>query len=241
MALTDSLVAYWSLEEASGSRADATGRGNTLLETGTPGNAAGTVGNAANLDGSNYLSLATNADISPGDTDFTWACWLRSDVSLAGGNFDVFGKWAGSGQLEYDLFAAVGVLNFLVSTTGSDFPGIASTFGVLAATTWYFVVAWHDSVGNTLNICVNDGAVDSVAHSAGVFQGSADLLLAKSNFVSSFDGRLDEVLLYHRVLTAAEITWYYNAGAGRSYAEVLAASGSAVPVFAHHYAMLRAS
>ena len=40
MALTDSIVAYWKLEEASGSRADVVG-GNTLTDnntvTGNPG------------------------------------------------------------------------------------------------------------------------------------------------------------------------------------------------------------
>jgi hypothetical protein len=234
VALTDSLVAYWSLEEASGSRADATGRGNTLSETGTPGNAAGIVSNAANLDDANYLSLATNSDLSPGNVDFTWAFWFRSDVSLAGNNVDILGKWAGGGQLEYDFFLNSGALSFLVSSTGSDFPGIAATsIGTIAATTWYYVVAWHDSGGNTLNICVNDGTVDSTGHSAGVFQGTATLLLAKSNFVVSFDGRLDEVGLWHRVLTSGEITQLYNGGAGLAYASF--GSATAVPVFTRQY------
>lgn len=233
MALTTNLVAYWSLEEASGSRADATGRGNTLLETGTPGNAAGIVSNAAVLDTSNYLSLATNADVSPGDTDFTWALWMRSRISIS--NMDVLGKWAG-GQLEYDFYLSAGaVLSFLVSTTGSDFPGIAaSSFGALAPTTWYWVCAWHDSVGNTLNVCINNGTVDSVAHSAGVFQGTAALLLAKSNFVTAFDGRLDEVGLWHRVLTSGERAQLYNAGAGLAYS---AFPTDSTP--AHYYAQMR--
>jgi len=36
-----------------------------------------------------------------------------------------------------------------------------------------------------------------------------------------FDGLIEEVAFYKRVLTAAERTWLYNSGAGRAYAEVL--------------------
>jgi hypothetical protein len=223
VALTDSLVAYWSLDEASGTRVDATGRGNDLTPVGTPGSAAGTVGSAVDLSSGNSLSRASGADVSPGNVDFTLAFWVRFDAIP--GAADVLGKWAGGGQLEYDVYlpGPFNHLQFICSTTGSDFPAVAAaTFGLLSATTWYFVVAWHDAAANTLNIQVNNGAVDSAPHAGGVFQGSTALLLGGSNFGAPMDGRLDEVALWHRVLTSDERTALYNGGAGLAYAAVAA-------------------
>jgi hypothetical protein len=38
-------------------------------------------------------------------------------------------------------------------------------------------------------------------------------------------GKVDELFVYHRVLAAAELTWYFNSGAGRTWAEAKAAMG----------------
>jgi hypothetical protein len=219
MALTDALMAYWSLDETSGTRADATGRGNDATEVGTPGSAAGVRGLAASFpDDTAYLTVPTHADLSPGDTDFTWAFWVFADSLGAGINTDFFGKWSSS-ALEYDIFLPSSrVLEFLVSTTGSNVERVSSaSFGLLSALTWYFVVAWHDAAGNTLNIQINNGAVESVAHTGGVHQGSAALVLGHSNFGASLVGRLDEVGLWHRVLTAEERSALYNGGLGLAY------------------------
>ena len=71
--------------------------------------------------------------------------------------------------------------------------------------TWYFIVGWHDSVANTVNIQVNNGAVDSVA-TGGALQaaGTAELRIGGRDDIAPFhlDGRVDEVGFWKRVLTA---------------------------------------
>lgn len=225
MALSTSLVAYWSLEEASGTRVDATGRGNDLTPNGSslPGNTTGKVANAIQLSQVNvqYLSIADNTDLSTGDIDFTLACWcyidnLSTRVMMAKWNDDV-------NQREYFLATVSSRFNLYVSSNGSAQTNIAAnTLGVPATATWYFVVAWHDSVANTLNICVNNGAVDSTSYSSGVFDSTAGFKIGanRASAVNLWDGRIDEAAMWKRVLTGAEITDLYNAGSGRDYAYI---------------------
>ena len=80
----------------------------------------------------------------------------------------------------------------------------------------YFVVGWHDSVNNTLNIQVNNGTVNSLAWTAGVLNGSADFAIGARRDTAPlyFDGRIDAVGLWKRVLTSGERTSLYNSGTG---------------------------
>jgi hypothetical protein len=83
MALTDSLISYWKLDEASGSRADSHGA-DTLAETGSVGSGTGIISSAASFgnNSANYLGHASNTDLQTGDVDFTWAGWVKfTDLS----------------------------------------------------------------------------------------------------------------------------------------------------------------
>ena len=66
--LPTNLIAYWKLDEASGTRNDSKGA-NHLTDNNTVTQAVGKVGNAAQftLANSEYLSIADNADLSAGD------------------------------------------------------------------------------------------------------------------------------------------------------------------------------
>jgi hypothetical protein len=67
MALTDNLIAFWGLEEASGTRNDAHGS-NHLIDNNTVGSATGRVGTCANFDRftDEHLSIVDNAALSLG-------------------------------------------------------------------------------------------------------------------------------------------------------------------------------
>jgi hypothetical protein len=222
MALTDSLVAYWSLDEASGTRVDATGRGNDLSEVGSPGSTTGKISNAVDTSSGNYLSRASTSDLVTGDIDFTCSAWVWFDAVSP--DSDIVNKWA-TGGFEYTLALDSVATKFRFYVEPSGFHSItATTFGVVTTGTWYFVVWWHDAAGNTLNICVNDGGVDTVAHTTGVTTATAAFVIGRSAF-GSHDGRVDEVGLWKRVLTSGERTQLYNAGAGLAYSAFGTAGG----------------
>ncbi len=85
---------------------------------------------------------------------------------------------------------------------------------------WYTVTAWHNAAANTLNIQLDNGTVQSVSYSGGALDTAQPMSVgAFANGVYVLDGRIDELALYKRVLTATERTWLYNAGRGRTYAD----------------------
>jgi hypothetical protein len=220
--LNSSVVAFWKLEEASGTRADATGRGNNLTDNNTVTQAAGKIGNAASFASasSEYLSCADNADLSTGDVDFTIAGWFYLTTKTAA--MDLLAKWGASGNFEYILFYDLGTDRFVftVSNNGTAAATVsASTFGSPAVGTWYFVVVYHDATGNLLGISVNNGAFNTLAHTTGVFNSTAGFRLGArdSGSAAYFNGRADAVGFWKRLLSSAEITELYNAGAGREY------------------------
>ncbi len=231
--LLANLVAFWELEEASGSRADARGS-NTLTDNNTVTQAAGKVGNAAQFTASSgeYLSIADNAALSMGDIDFTIAAWVYLDTKA---NEVIAAKYrTNTSQREYLLYYAAtdGATQrfvFLVSPNGvSTNLVVANNFGEPSTSTWHFVVAWHDSVANTINIQIDDGAADSTAHSTGVFNGTDDFrigALYTSAPTYFLNGRIDQVGIWKRTLTTTDKTWLYNSGNGRSYAEIAAYTG----------------
>lgn len=235
MAILDNFVAYWRGEEASGSRADATGRGNTATVPGVdPASVTGKIGNAIQFvnGAGKSLQVADNADLSAGDNDLTWGCWCNLDTLVNG---VMMSKYNISGnQREYLFYynqndhAPNNRFSLTVSSNGTAITTIdATAFGAISATTWYFVVGWHDSVNNLLGISVNDVA-STAAYSSGIFDGTSAFrlgsLLNGATGVYEFNGKVDEPFVVRRVLTAAEITYLYNSGAGRSYADLVDAS-----------------
>jgi hypothetical protein len=212
--LKTNLVSHWSLEEASGSRADDFGS-NTLTPTGAPGNATGKIGQAAQFvaASSQYLSIADNAALSMGDIDFSVGAWVYLDSGT--GNPAVLSKWGGGGAREYLLYRNGAAFQFYVSNDGSAITFIACPT-VLVTGQWYFVVAWHDSVANTINIQLDNGTVTSTAHSTGVFDGSSPFYIGREQ-TNYFSGRIDQAFVTKRVFTTQERTDLYNGGSGLAY------------------------
>lgn len=239
MALTDSLISYWKLDEASGNALDAHGA-NELTETsGIIDSATGKVGNARDFEfiDTEYFTHADNADLSTGDIDFTIACWIKPET-LTG--FPVVASKGDSNpatsNTEWLIWynSSTSRLTFSVckTTTYTDRP--ADTFGALSNGTWYFVVVWHDSVNNQIGIAINAGTADTTSYSSGVNDGNRDFVIGASILQSLYwDGLIDEFGFWKRVLTSDERTSLYNAGSGLAYP--LTVAGGIVPVLMRQY------
>ena len=213
-ALLDDLVAHWRLEEASGTRFDAHGS-NHLTDNNTVGQTTGKLGNAGLFVAANNesLSIADNAALSMGDFDFTIAGWVYLTTTDFTG---LIGKWNAGGE-EYLVYYDGTNLRFYVSSNGVTNASVANSQAISAAT-WYFFVAWHDSVGNTINLSVNDNTPASLTHTTGVINGNAAFYLGHNSEGGTWlNGRLDSVSIWKRLLTANERTQLYKSGNGLDY------------------------
>jgi Concanavalin A-like lectin/glucanases superfamily len=214
------LVSYWNLDEVSGTRFDAHGT-NHLTDNATVTQAAGKVGNAASFITANaeYLSRTSNASLTLGDIDFTISAWVWMDSVMSQ---NAFVAKAGN---ECMLHCS-GSFGFRFCMTvyqggASTDRTVQSTFAVPTTGQWYFLVGWHNATADTVNISVNGGAADSTptlgalaTPAAGVEFRIGARVAVNQRYIT---GRVDEVGLWKRILTAAERTHLYNGGAGRTY------------------------
>ncbi len=223
--LLDSVVAHWNLDETSGTRVDSFGS-NDLADAVTTPIATGKLGNALDFEEGvdDYLFLADNAALSMGDIDFTVACWLQ--IESTGADKFALGKFLTTGdQREYAILYrnATDRIQWRCSsdgTSGNTTLLDADTLGAPSTGTWYFVVCWYDVTIDKLGIQVNNGTADlSGEHLLGAADKTSEFDIGRrdGSTTDDWDGLIDEVSIWKRLLTANEKTKLYNSGNGLVY------------------------
>lgn len=222
-----SLVSYWTLDEASGTRADSESAGNDLTDNNTVTSQAGLIGNEAVFVLANSEYLESSAFSLNASTNFFFSAWVTLDAK--GNNQHIISQDTISGssrgfQLEFNN--GLDRFRFRFSNDGSatsifSFDGLGSpSTGVR-----YHLCVSVDTSGNERFYV--DGVLDST-HSGlagGVFQSTANLRLGSSDntvtFDEFFDGKLDEVGIWSGAdigdssLSIDEVVLIlYNNGAG---------------------------
>lgn len=224
------LVEVWGLNDNAGA-VDLVGShaGLTLTNNNAAPLAAGAkVGTgAADFNGtSQSLSLTDNAPMSTGDIDFWLSAWFWADT-LTGGTFpNVAGKNTGTASTSEYFFQLSGTAATVTFATGGASQKSIASPTTITTGQWYFVIGYHDSVGDLVGISVN-GAAFTTAATANVAPSdttTAFRIGARSLTPDRFlDGRVDQVAFGKSpalgiAALATEIRdRMYNAGSGRAY------------------------
>lgn len=230
MSVITSLVAYYSLEEISGTRNDAHSN-NHLSDNNTVTSGTGKVGTAASFTAANTesLSVADNATLSmPGDISIS--AWVKATALGLGTVRRIASKDDQGAQREYSLY--------LGGSSNPTFEGIDSSSGfasaiaaAISADTWAFLIGTYTNGDKTFRLYVDDGTeAASSPLTNGMADRAAPFVIGAASDLSSqpMDGQIDEVAVWRKVLTPAERTWLYNSGNGRDYAAIVA---EAAPTF----------
>jgi len=231
--LLNNLVAYWPSNEAGGANniLDLHSNALHLTQVHSPGADTGKVyATARTFDGANDYAYRNSATLlQAGNVDLTVAVWVYLASTAA--ERAVVGKYLTTGNQREWVFEwnpAESAFRFIVSTTGANtFVIDADSFGVPTTTTWLMAIVWHDSVADTINVQINNGSVDSAAHSGGIFASTAPFQIGGINgaAVIPWYGRIGPVMMWKStaglggVLTAAQRTALWAAGAGLPYAQ----------------------
>lgn len=219
--LSNGLVGYWKLNESSSTRADSSGNGYTLSDWNTVTASQGKFGNAGQFTRANSESLyvADNANLSV-TGDYTISGWFYQDSATTGDRCIICkGDVINNKREFYVIRATNGTLSFYLATDGSTMTNVNSSEFSNTASAWNFVVAWYDSKAKTINIQVNGGKVDSVAFSATPYETDSQFMIGgggntAGTALSFFDGRIDDVRIYKRVLSNSERQALYNFAPG---------------------------
>jgi len=208
-----SLVGYWKFEESSGTLYDSSGNNNNGTQSGgATYNATGKVGKALNFDGvDDYIDLGRASSIMPTQT-MTISVWAKTDVHNPDANYrPIVDFYYGAGALSY----GVDEDRFRITVSDSSQKIISTGFQSLSA--WHnyvltynkaILVAYIDGiqfgtpVSSTLDIAYQADPTNNK-----LFVGK----LYSSYPSTTYDGIIDEVRVYNRAFSAAEVLALYNA------------------------------
>ncbi|PRY10279.1 concanavalin A-like lectin/glucanase superfamily protein [Pontibacter ummariensis] len=211
---TDAL-AYWKFEEATGDFADSSGNTKVAVRVNGVTTGAAKVANGAILVASSAQYLTVGASgLSAGTTGFTLAGWFKLNNTAA--DYQVlFVKGEGT-QREYSCYYSKATGKIVAEfNNGSTLAGQA-TITFTPAGSYVFVAMVLNE--NTLRLSINNGTAVTAATGAILRNGSGVLHLgAQGAGTNPVDGGLDEIGVWGRPLTADELTYLYNSGAGRTW------------------------
>ncbi|RLK58943.1 signal peptidase I [Actinokineospora cianjurensis] len=207
--------AQYNLEQSGTSATDSGPYGYTgTLQNGAAWNTTGRTGRSVTFDGiDDYISASTFTVRT--DTSFTAAAWVY--ISSAGGVDRTFLAKDGLNVNSFALSYIPATTKYAFTMPASDTTG-ASTVRVSSsssaiANAWTYVVGVWDSVNNQMKIYLN-GVLEGTTSRSGGWNATGALSIGRgyngSAGVQNWPGRIDEVQLYNRVLTAAEVDDIYT-------------------------------
>jgi len=207
--LDDGLVLYLPFNDGSGASArDDSGCGNTgaLQNMSNMDWVTGKSGYAVEVNGINeYIDCGNDTSLQV--TTQTISAWIKTAVDgtyIYGSRNDSVGGG--------NLWITGGKLQFILNSTQS-----ASASTTVTDDVWHHVCVTFDDDTKAVKYFV-DGNPDGTSTNAATFVHTVDKLVGfrvSGNAGHHFDGCIDELRVYNRVLTQTEITWLYKHPSGK--------------------------
>jgi PKD repeat protein len=199
------LVAAYDFDGINGLKiADASGTGNLGTIKEAVSITTGHSGNALKFDGVNdWVTINDSASLDP-TTGMTLEAWVYPQ-SLTGGGKTVILKEKSGGEV-YALYAREDA-NLPVSyfNDGGSYHGVFGT-KALTLNQWTHLVGTYD--GKYQRLYVNGSQVAQQAQSSSIQQSTGELRIGGNSLWSEFfNGYIDEVRIYNRALTPAEVSY----------------------------------
>ena len=221
----NNLVAYWKLDEESGTRFDATANGRNLTDINTTGFAAGRIGNAANFIPANVERLTKGTDtafVFGGAVSYSISLWFNYTIVPPAGFYMSVAKVSVVTPTNRNYWMAhyPNRVSFRHEngTSGTN----CEVFFTPSINTWYFVVGTYNHLTNTITTYIDDMTPATAVPGSGTggsTQTSSDFNISyyTGSNAATFDGSVDEVGVWNVALTARQVAELYNGGAGKSY------------------------
>lgn len=232
MALRDDMVAWYEMNEESGTRVDAHGS-NDLVDNNTVGFTTGVQGNAANFVASSQESFNTTSDILTTNA-FTISVWVNPDRTNV--NETIFHKAThdangdSTGAELRLLMLSSGNFQYGVGN-GTAWVGAAVAHGMTAGT-WYLITLQFD--GDEVRLYRDTTELSATTSTFTRFQTTNSLYFGvrrRTAFDLYFDGQMDEAGFWDRAISTTEIAELVNSGNGLSYADTAGGASSSIKTF----------
>ena len=226
-ALSSGLVGYWSMDGSAinwtkNQVSDLSGQGNTgqlISMSPTTSPVAGKIGGALKFDGStSYLRTNSGLGVSTSATISVWVNTSRTEANTI--NYPVSLGSSGSIRLSLWVGGAFGdtqVANHSIGLTDgtNSSSAVANSFTTADYGKWHHIIVTYDSNATTKTVIYKDGVNLNMFSSnlTGVLASQNQVFIGKraDNFWY-FPGSIDDVRVYNRALSAAEVKQLYALG-----------------------------
>ncbi|QQS39311.1 DUF2341 domain-containing protein [Candidatus Woesebacteria bacterium] len=206
--LIQGLVGYWPMDETTGNPSDKSGNSTTLTNNNSTAFTAAKFGNSGELNGtSQYFEAADSAHLSVTGS-LTLSAWINPDDTT--GSQNIVGKWDGT-NTSY-LLALEGNEVRMYIDSASNYQ--ATTALDITANIFTHVVGTYNAESQTLKIYANGVEIPSTQ--SGTIPSSINdnagetVIGADDSAANYFDGHIDDVRIYNRTLSPADIQNLYN-------------------------------
>lgn len=205
--VTNGLVGLWSFngDDISDTTAyDRSGSGNNGTLTNGPTKVTGKVGQALNFASASSQYVALGDITALKNSVFTWSAWVNP-TTYAGSERSIIG---GSSNIARFSVASDGTLTLVQTGVAT----IGSTTATIPLSTWSHVAVSYDASGNY--VFYIDGVSVKTGTNLVTFTFTGANFTIGQVSTNYFNGKIDEVRSYNRVLTAGEIQSLYAQGGG---------------------------
>ena len=223
--LTNNLLAYWKLDEASGTRFDSFSNLN-LNQINDPLSVVGIRNQAANLVRANsQIFYIHTASLSVAGSSFTVSSWvyLASTSGVTETRYIVRQNNTVS-QPAWDMYIDETDMRpvFEVLTDGAAvYRDVkANSAAALLVGSWYNIIGWLSDglhIGISVNLSVNTALWVGAATNSGLKTFTIGGQSNGATITSNIDSRVDEVSLWNRGLSLTERQQLYASGSGNTY------------------------
>lgn len=204
--LNEGLVAYYPFN---GTALDASGQGNDGIENGGINYQEGYSDQAAEFDGVDDYIYINNSESINLSGDFTISIWVKPDsfgvVLAKGGTVTLYSRYSinlnheDNGRIR--VWAGDGTVDNFIDSNSLPQTG-----------EWQHILYTYMHSNRQIRIYINGELDKTSTVTDGITQTDGDLVIGRSDYDNSnpgvpdeYDGLIDEVRIYNRVLTEAEI------------------------------------
>ena len=222
LVLNTGLVGWWTMDGKNtiNNISDSSGQGNTgyLFGQISTTTSLGKIGQAVNFDGvDDYVSVSSGSMLVTSD-DWTASTWIRStgnagNYRVAFANGDAVG--GGGGRAGFQMGITSSQKFFVATIVGADSEEETLSLSSASLDTWYHLVVRKS--GTDSSVYVNGVLDKSATLSSATMDNTGNdlntLIGVASGNSDPWNGSIDDVRIYNRVLTSTEIRQLYNMGA----------------------------
>ena len=217
--LLDNLISYHSFRESVGNRVDAMGSFNMTSSNRVYSSKTSLFnGHCADFeisDSSYLISTGSNAsNLTPSGTqDFSICGWFKPESS--GVHMMIASQYNSPSNHRRWILAVHSTDVLWVHKADADgtYGKDVLTSDTITAGTWHFVYAyWDMDVG--AGVSLDNGTIATGAHTENMKAATGDLVIgAYDSGNLRFDGLMGQWCMWHKILSAQEVTDMYNSGA----------------------------